>query len=398
TKASAAFMTRLLAQAIPRKDGHIITQIKKECPGSGDTQPCLAALKSFVGDSTTTPTEETLAEAVWINGDCQGGYSEPIQNKYCTQAHEEAKRQSIALKCLLSVKGILELMGYAPEISEKDVPFIEQAVDLYTKELRKKESIVVEHHVKGDEWDWGMARLSDFGELRNALNSFGLVLARVCLKVKDSEPCKKFVGYFVQLLLKNDLLNAVLFLQKKVPSGALTESYLIDAVDKLANEGHWGKAAKIITALPNSPATQKAIEKTVDLALSNLSGTEEVLKLYQVAKTWITPSEIKNEKQLMRMIEALLNNNTSSLREMAAVLVTKLIQRKSSDPIDYSINASEIDRQEDLPRGARGLSFSSTGHETNVYELKKPPLDSYYSGIYGTSWKEKLRAVGYTIE
>ncbi|HSX11505.1 MAG TPA: hypothetical protein VLF94_07325, partial [Chlamydiales bacterium] len=153
TKASAAFITRLLAQAIPRKDGHIITQIKRECLGSGDTQPCLAALKSFVGDSTTPPTEQTLTEAAWINADCQVGLSEPIQNKYCTQAYEEVKRQAIALKCLLSVKGILELMARAPEISEKDVPFAEKAVALYTEELRKKESIVVEHHVKGDKWD-----------------------------------------------------------------------------------------------------------------------------------------------------------------------------------------------------------------------------------------------------
>ncbi|HSX11506.1 MAG TPA: hypothetical protein VLF94_07330, partial [Chlamydiales bacterium] len=399
TTASAAFMTRLLAQAIAGNDASLIKTIKRYCPAFGNTQTCLAALKSFVGDSTTPPTEQTLDEAAWINADCQNLPNEARQVSYCTQAYEAAKRQSIALKDVSAVNQILNQIALNPAISETDVPFIRQAVALYTKDLSEKESLATKTHVKGDDWKKEGAA---FEELSHALNR-GMVLAKVCLKVKNSYPCKKFVADLVQLLLKNDLLAAVLSLRDTASSGALTEEYLINAVDKLAREGNWGKAAKIITALPNSPATQNAIENTMELALSHLSATKQVLELYQEAKTWITPSGIKNEKQLMGIIEALLNNNIRSDREMALVLVTKLIQRTSSGQTGHSINASKTRELENLmwsrhlTNAIPGLSWSANSEIQLLYQ-DRPPLDSYYPEINETNWKEKLRAVGYTIK
>ncbi len=429
TAASAAVVTHLVAQANQRDDSSLIRAIKKTCSSAaGHMTSCLAALKSFVGSST----KETLDDAMSITRQCKKS-----ENSYCVQASEEAKRQSMALESIDDVLTLVQKIARAPVVSGKDIAFVEKAVDLFTKRLAEKEEIaaVCEKALKDESavkdcyqhanvvetlqyldagFDWRMERYRrgraerSRKELKEALTSYGTSLAEACLKVKDSPKCQAFANDIIQKLLENDLADEGFRLITKASPGALSETFFVDIMTKLTNEGNWEKATRMsVSLLKNnpSPTMQDAIgeywdqllasedhshlalallkdgvalyekepsrlKKTVERALSNPSDRATIDKLYEAAKTWITSSGIKNQEQLLHIIRTLMAGRESEYyyqtpnQREAAVLVTKLILMEKPE---------------------------------NVNQLSMYGSDFYDFTIRDKNWEERLRDAGYEV-
>jgi len=386
---------------------------------------CLAALDSFADAAT----QESLGNAMSITNQCG-----KKDNAFCQKAMRMAEEAALAQKSESDIQTLLgtlsrkkiapghqdfihKAIGFSEQTSEKQERAVEDCRQYAAKKddeswdacfshanfIEKLERLDQRTH--SDWWKNGFSQRKQEAlqkERAEWLSAQANTFSGICSQIPDSNLCQDYLRNLLMDLLENGLTDDAAKLMKTSGASLAGEIWLV--LTKLADDGKWHSGVQFIVsflkAYPDSDIRKDVdqfwrqllhskdasaaidllslkdpieVEKTLQKAFEDRSSNNQ-MKLFKLAKTWIEANDKKQERHLISIIDQFFSwganyyswNNLAD--DMAKVLVTKWLRVKDPNNGDllHLLTAYSL-RWED--------SFS---------------FDSYSSEINYGKWKQKL--------